>query len=170
MKQPSEWYDEVFKNGEYWNERSFHFHNLWDKVWSLVEGDNVLDIGCGPGLFVQRMPGKVNYTGIDFSEYAVNEVKKLGYKAVLMDLETELPDFKGFDCVILCEFLEHIENDIQLFNSIPEGVCIVGSVPKFDDESHVRYFNSVEKVIERYGEFDLIFEFENRIIFKTWKR
>jgi 2-polyprenyl-3-methyl-5-hydroxy-6-metoxy-1,4-benzoquinol methylase len=164
MKQPSLWYDDVFENGEYWNDKSGNFHSLWDKIWSLVKGENVLDLGCGPGLFAKRMPRNVNYTGVDFSEYAVNKVRELGFKAILMDLETDIINFNGYDCVILCEVLEHIDNDIELLRSIPKGILIVGSVPMFDDESHVRYFKSVEEVKNRYN-FKNVFEFENRFIF-----
>jgi SAM-dependent methyltransferase len=171
MKQPKEWYDDVFKNGVYWNEHSENFYPLWDEIWRVINSggyDRIIDLGCGPGLFLKRNPEAViDYLGVDFSPYAVEKVNEMGFDAIIMDLETETPDYSYFNCVVMCEVLEHIENDIELINSVPEGVAIVGSVPMFDDESHVRYFSGIKDVRDRYKKnFKQIYTFEKRIIFE----
>jgi len=56
-----------------------------------------------------------------------------------------------FDCICMLEVLEHIERDLELMWSIPAGKTIILSVPNFDSNTHVRYFQDLEDVKARYG-------------------
>ena len=57
--------------------------------------------------------------------------------------------FENID-VFICNSLEHIENDIKLLSSIQEGAIIIICSPNFKSKSHVRYFESIEGMKERY--------------------
>ncbi len=79
---------------------------------SLKPGAKVLDLGCGPGLYTQRLAqAGLNVTGVDFSassiEYAKGRAKKerLDIRYILGDyLETGIGE--GYDAVLLiyCDF------------------------------------------------------------------
>ncbi|WIV12485.1 class I SAM-dependent methyltransferase [Proteiniborus sp. MB09-C3] len=95
---------------------------------------NVLDLGCGPGLYAQRLSSKgYSITGIDFSkrsiEYAREQAKRQGYniKYIYMDyLEMDYND--EFDLVLLiyCDFgvLSHEQRRIllqKIYSAMKEG-------------------------------------------------
>ena len=51
----------------------------------------------------------------------------------------------------MCEFLEHIERDLEVLAMLRPGVRLVATVPTFDSAGHVRHFEGVEGVMGRYG-------------------
>ena len=103
-----------------------------DKIVSFIieklnkpQGD-VLDIGCGPGLYTTRFAQKgYKVTGIDFSktsiEYAVRSAEKMS-----LDIEYRCNNYLELDCIekadlvimIYCDFcvLSRTEQDILLRN------------------------------------------------------
>ena len=123
----------------------------------------VIDLGCGGGHFGQAMkelnPPAI-FIGYDFSEAAIFKAKeKLGqggqfqfFQADLryMELGRTIPPGGCFVCM---EVLEHITDDLRIFQLIPEGSQMVISVPTFDEPSHVRHFTTWQKVLDRYGRF-----------------
>ena len=71
------------------------------------DGSKILDLGCGPGLYLQRLAQLGHHcTGVDFSpasiEYATNEAKRQG-----LDIEYVLSDIRAyesaqlFDCILV---------------------------------------------------------------------
>lgn len=56
-----------------------------------------------------------------------------------------------YDCCISLEFLEHVENDVNVVDQIRKGTRCIFSVPNFDSSAHVRYFSSEGEVRQRYG-------------------
>ncbi|MEW6593157.1 MAG: methyltransferase domain-containing protein, partial [Candidatus Hadarchaeota archaeon] len=79
----------------------------------------VLDIGCGRGAFLEFLPFKEKY-GVDISRSAVNEAKKRGIDARVVDIETEkLPYESNFFDIIFCmEILEHLLDASILFSEV----------------------------------------------------
>jgi len=55
------------------------------------------------------------------------------------------------DVVVLLEVLEHIEQDIYVLSIIPLGKQVVITVPNFDAKGHVRFFDNLDVIKERYG-------------------
>jgi len=66
-------------------------------------------------------------------------------------LKTDLYTTHQYDSVICSEFLEHVEDDIEVLKKIRSGARFYGSVPNFPFESHVRHFNNKADVEDRYG-------------------
>lgn len=97
---------------QYWQERQLTTGTPYDR-WKnrladkfIREGGKLLDMGCGSGETATLFAGKVDVTGADISEVALEQVK--GIKPVLFDhLPLELPD-KHFDYIICFDVLEHI--------------------------------------------------------------
>jgi 2-polyprenyl-3-methyl-5-hydroxy-6-metoxy-1,4-benzoquinol methylase len=137
---------------------------VWKSVVDHIESldaKSVLDIGCGPGQFAEylfsRMP-EIIYTGIDFSEVAINQAKERCSKGqFLVNNIMEKDIFKNFntDVYIVLEVLEHIEQDREIISSIMGNKEVIFSVPNFDSFGHVRFFRDENQVKERYD-----YEFE----------
>ena len=47
--------------------------------------------------------------------------------------------------------LEHIEHDLEAIGNWKSGTYCICSVPNFDSETHVRFFESADQVRARYG-------------------
>lgn len=69
--------------------------------------------------------------------------------------------FKDID-VFICNSLEHIENDMRLISVLQKGTIIIICSPNFKGKSHVRYFESIEGMKERYKSL-MSFEHEHII-------
>lgn len=119
----------------------------------------ILDIGCGTGRCAEaiRRAGFRNYLGIDFSSTRIEEAKRYVPELKFMTLDVCSQEatslFWKFNTFILTEFLEHIEGDIDIIKNIPSGALVLFSVPNFDSAAHVRYFSSIDQVINRYEQF-----------------
>ncbi len=100
--------------------------------------------------------------GIDFSQVAIEQGRKNDHEAIfhLVDVVKDKSLLKkgNYDTVTLIEFLEHIEEDLEVINSIPEGKNVVFSVPKYWSKAHVRAFNTRKSVFNRY---DKLMEIKN---------
>jgi len=118
----------------------FEESDFWSKVkvkliLKLVEGKKVLDVGCGSGLLSKTLLNKgYNVTVIDNDVKAIEIAKKKGINGFVADINTWQTKEK-FDCIILGDVLEHIEDDKSAMKKVhqmlePTG-CIVVNVPAY---------------------------------------
>ncbi len=102
---------------DYWDgDRKFgyggyKYDGRWKKVaqamadhYSIKSGDRILDVGCGKGFllyeFTQVVPG-VEITGLDISEYAINNSKEEVRQFLMTGNAASLPyENNSFDLVI----------------------------------------------------------------------
>jgi 2-polyprenyl-3-methyl-5-hydroxy-6-metoxy-1,4-benzoquinol methylase len=114
--------------------------DFWSKVkvkliLDLVEGKNVLDVGCGSGRLSKALLEKgYSVVAIDSDWKAVDITKKKGITAFVSDINDWKSDDK-FDCIILGDVFEHIEDDKSAIRKVhamlkPNG-CIVVNVPSY---------------------------------------
>lgn len=159
-EQTSKYYDEVFSKSTVYNckySESGYFP-LWKKMEEFLILDiPVLDIGCGTGQVAEFLIEKgYNYTGIDFSEVAINIAKSKNLKNanfIQADINEYNFHFNGKYQIWISEVLEHISDDLLLLKRLANQIKnanIVISIPNFDDPAHVRYFNSKREVRRRY--------------------
>ena len=140
---------------------------------SLVPSDaqSILDIGCGNGMVGGALKNRqqCRVVGIELSKPAAREANKILDKVITGDIEKystllQLQD-ESFDCIILGDILEHLNEPVQLINQLkrflrPNG-CLVLSIPNIGhwsiwqgllagewqysdagllDKSHLRFF------------------------------
>jgi len=117
-------------------------------VSDLIKG-KCLDVGCGTGTLSDYFFG--SYHGVDISEQGIKMAREIRRK----DAEFGVGDctnpsflnFSDYDTIVMCEFLEHIEDDSLLFSQIKaqarKGTRLIVSVPNGDRipcDEHVRTF------------------------------
>lgn len=155
------WYDESYSKWE-WRDKpaaSTPWTPLWTAILAHIRPDDaVLDLGCGAGHLAelrQARDGKSSgsWTGFDFSQEAVEAALRRVPVAIwgVGNLRRIPPGWLlGPDVVVLSEVLEHIEDDLGVLAQIPSGKRVILSVPNFDSEGHVRWFERSVDVAERY--------------------
>jgi len=122
-------------------------------------------LGCGSGQFGQMVlsRGYKHYIGMDFSSKAIELARKRlskidadRYTLVCCDIEKNRDKImlgRKFDIVVLCETLEHLNDDIGIVKRIPSGKLLVFSVPNRSGAGHVRWFDGMMDVLNRYEKF-----------------
>lgn len=131
-----EYWDELYKQeggaDKNWRRYPEKFSFIVNELLKDIQPDSkVLELGCGVGVFAQALKSKypsVSYYGIDISQTAIDELKKIGFDGTVKEIPPIVPDDwnKGLqDVVIGLEFLEHLDYKPRL-NSIKEISSIIG--------------------------------------------
>lgn len=162
-------YNDVYKIG---GSEEIYFKKYsetpWVEVWSEIINEiklnnfkNVLDIGCGPGQFADFLNDSIkniNFTGLDFSSVAIDYALKTVQNFTFICDNALTFDFKkiNYDVVVITEFLEHIEQDLQVLSNLNSGVLILATLPNMDSEGHVRFLSkdfdtAKEEIMNHYG-------------------
>jgi SAM-dependent methyltransferase len=104
---------------------------LADALQGKVDGTRLLDLGCGTGYTLTRMPGGVRAVGLDNAPTALALAagRPIGAPLVRGDA-TRLPFAdESFDAVLALDVLEHLDRDVAAAREIrrvlkPSGVLI----------------------------------------------
>ena len=85
-------------------------------ISSLIEGKEIIDVGCGSGLLLKYLPKNYNLTGADFSEGNLKKAKETNptvifFKANLDDKFSWKNYSNIYDTVLCSEVIEHIKDD-----------------------------------------------------------
>lgn len=153
------WYNDAYQAqvaahyGEHYS--TSPFYEMWKIVCnSLTPENKILDIGCGTGQTGHMLYdlGIKDYIGFDFSEYAISVAKKLSPMTFYTDdaLTSDLLN-GNYNTVISCEFIEHLNADLEVLKRIKSGTMCHISTSNSPCENHVRWFINEQEVIERYS-------------------
>lgn len=158
---PSDYYDRLYEESRSY--RRPYFESIYYPLWSVVvdrlvasDAVSVLDVGCGPGQFAALLAERTSlrYLGVDFSPVAVGHAAK-----ACPECEFRVGDVtedgtlaaSDYDCVLLLEVLEHVDDDRAMLADVRPGARVMLTVPNFADPAHLRCFESEERVAARYG-------------------
>lgn len=134
---------------------------------SSLSGARVLDVGCGTGYTLSRLPDGVHATGIDISPTSVALARERAPGAsIVQGSATALPfDDASFDACVALDVLEHLDDDLGAARELrrvvrPGGVVLI-TVPAMKllwnshDETlqHRRRYTlrEIVSVVERAG-------------------
>jgi len=83
---------------------------------ALAPGDSVLDVGCGPAYYFDRLPKPLTYHGFDTDErYIAWARRRFGGETVTFHQEifneSHLPDLPPVDAVLLLGLLHHLSDE-----------------------------------------------------------
>ena len=106
--------------------------------------------------------GKNYLHGFDFSLEAITIARAKGLNVCKL---ADITKVKIPDCIIVClETLEHTK-DFKVIENIGLGKEFIFSLPDFNDPAHVRYFHSINEVVNRYKN---VIKFEYIQHFQSW--
>lgn len=103
----------------------------------------------------------VKYTGIDFSQQAIELARRANpeyaHQFICKDAFIFLQSVKKEDYKLffMFEVLEHFYKDMELLELLPMGSKVIFSVPNFKSFNHVRTFDSLESIKNRYQMLDI---------------
>jgi 2-polyprenyl-3-methyl-5-hydroxy-6-metoxy-1,4-benzoquinol methylase len=98
----------------------------------------VLDIGCGAGMFLQKMRnlGAKECVGIDFSETAIKQLKMKGFQGFQGTYESFQQDDGYYDIIVMNNYLEHtLDPNFELNKTrklLKVGGILIGELPGYD--------------------------------------
>jgi trans-aconitate methyltransferase len=117
-----------------------HFQAFWNQHVNLSSEAtcHLVDLGCGPGLFLkdlqQRYPN-ARLTGIECAPYMLNQVDKLpnAIQIKVADLNTDLPELfaaNSLDVALANRLIHELHQPVSLFRNLfhwlkPGGVFIL---------------------------------------------
>ena len=162
-QQGSDYYDSAFSGNPDWREpfTKSPYYFLWTVIVDRLRNapaTYLLEIGCGPGQLASAMNAAGvfdRYLGIDFSDVAIDFARDANPTlsfALDNALTTELLETETYDTIVTTEFLEHVEEELEVIGKIRPGTRVLGTVPNFPYVSHVRHFDTAEQVYERYSD------------------
>jgi len=164
VQQRHQYYNDAFSGNPEWREHftKSPYYCIWtviiDRLRSTPAAE-LLEIGCGPGQLASAMKAAGvfdRYFGFDFSDVAIDFAREANPDLLFaLDnaLTTEIFATESYNTVVTTEFLEHIEEDTEVIGKIRSGTRFLGTVPNFPYVSHVRHFDNVDQVAERYEPF-----------------
>lgn len=158
----ADFYDKAFYDDQGWSAHytTSPYYFLWTVIIDrirLTGRKKLLEIGCGTGQLAHALAdvGVIHeYCGFDFSQVRVEHARHncLNYRFEVADaFQTDLFTTVDYDIVVTTEFLEHVEKDLQVIESVRPGTYFLGTVPNFPFVSHVRHFANAEEVAQRYA-------------------
>jgi 2-polyprenyl-3-methyl-5-hydroxy-6-metoxy-1,4-benzoquinol methylase len=117
---------------------------------------SVLEVGCGGGFLARMLLREYAgaYRGFDFSPVAVHNAGRRTGRPELVAVGDALNPgcyASGYDTIVCTEVLEHIDADLEVVGLWRPGTWCVCSVPNFDYDGHVRFFNTADEVRARYS-------------------
>jgi trans-aconitate methyltransferase len=168
-EKDADFYNSVYQSSEKYKKKPElieYYYEVWCEGINQIKNyvsqpKHIIDLGCGPGHFASLLASNLDtlekYDGYDFSETAINMAQSLIGKDIRFNFyQQDLrlfnfpPSLNDNSIITMFEFLEHISFDLELMSKIPIGTWIVFSVPSFDSAGHVRWFNSLQEVKNRY--------------------
>jgi SAM-dependent methyltransferase len=113
----ADWYGLVYGSLNLYPAKRWEFEFVLN---TMSTGETLGELGCGTGEFLRLcQQARVQASGLDFSEQAVDACNRSGLVANVVDLDNETTAFPRLiapDVVVAFQVLEHLENPRALFS------------------------------------------------------
>lgn len=150
-EKPPSYYDQVYSTKLNYTTGLYEW--VVNTLISYHAKSPILDVGCGIGKAstLAWLKAKLLIHGLDFSQVAVDLAKRNCPNAqfFLSDVR-EFNGYNNYKTFIMSEVLEHLEDDLEIIEKLPKDSMIILTVPCTNHKSHVRYFVSLQDVVNYY--------------------
>ncbi len=126
----TKFYDDLYSNEQHqsWS----YIDNRWEFEFLsqyLQENDSILDIGCGSGLFLEKIKHKFkSVNGIETNPYGLKALQEKGIQGFNESIEEHaLNHEEQYDCVTTLQVLEHVY-DVKTFLAASVKVLKPGGI------------------------------------------
>lgn len=129
-----EFYENLQQHDWYYQEHKPEY----DYVRKLIhEGDHVLEVGCGKGVFGHLLAKNTAYHGLEFNHAAVEKAKTSGLQVEVASIEIHADkNANSYDVVCHFQVLEHVTNPRQFLEAcvqaLKPGGRLIVAVPAED--------------------------------------
>lgn len=115
----SKWYNTIVgEKGHYYHQAVVVPSSL--KLLELKQGDKLLDVACGQGVFSRSIPETVQYTGVDASKTLIDEAKKMdrntNHKYFVADVTKEVATRDRFNKAVMILALQNVKDPEKAVN------------------------------------------------------
>jgi 2-polyprenyl-3-methyl-5-hydroxy-6-metoxy-1,4-benzoquinol methylase len=128
-------YRELYQKHWWWRARTELIVDTLRRLKPAQGWNNILDIGCGDGLFFERLSEFGKVEGVETAPELVNAANPHRNQIHICPFDENFRPGKQYSLVLMLDVLEHLENPVaamrQALNLLtPEGTLVV-TVPAF---------------------------------------
>jgi ubiquinone/menaquinone biosynthesis C-methylase UbiE len=119
----SKWYSSIVgEKGHYYHQAVVIPNSL--NLLNLKQGDKLLDVACGQGVFSRSIPETVQYTGVDVSKSLVDEARRMdknsNHKYFVADVTKNVSTRDRYNKAVMILALQNIKEPEKAINYVVE--------------------------------------------------
>ncbi|KKQ57702.1 MAG: Methyltransferase type 12 [Parcubacteria group bacterium GW2011_GWA2_38_13] len=108
---------------------------ILEKTKLDVNQINLLDVGCGPGYFIEHLKSMgIKYKGLELTDYLVTICNERSLSVAKTELKDE-PD-GAYNVITMYDVLEHVSNPLTLFRDLHKKLADTGFVVAYSPHIH----------------------------------
>jgi len=128
-------YSELFHKHWWWRARSDLIIEKLRELFPVAGGETILDIGCGDGLFFERLASFGEVEGVEPGAELVSENNPNRNQIYICPFDERFQPGKQYSLILMLDVLEHLEDSLgalrRVENLLKPGGKLVATVPAF---------------------------------------